>query len=470
MKLDRRTFIAASSAVAAIPSRLPAAPPGQLTPEDFGALGDGKTNDTRAFVRLSDEVNRRGGGTISLGAGRTYIIGAQSPLGQYGWNGAPILELHDLKAPLTIIGNGARLRCQPGLKFGTFDPLTGAPSKRPLPNVRLAELASPYLGMIYAHDCSGPIEISDVELDGNIERLRIGGKFGDTGWQVPAAGLFLVRNSGAEIVRNVLSHHHGTDGVMIVGSKQRTIRSLLSNVRSRYNGRLGLSITAGHAYDFADCEFSHSGRTVVQSAPGAGVDIEAETAPIRDLSFTRCKFIDNMGAGMVADSGDSENARFTGCLFVGTTNWSIWPHKPRFSFASCTFVGSIASTHEDDDHARATRFVHCRFTDDPKLSPTGKVYTSAGPIADLSESRNVLFDGCRFDLVGAGRLPQTTKAIYRDCVMSQRSPKTGEPEGRYFGRNIITGHADLNGSMIEGVVIVNGERVPRGIVGHGKPW
>ena len=65
---------------------------------------------------------------------------------------------------------------------------------------------------------------------------------------------------------------------------------------------------------------------------------------------------------------------------------------------------------------------------------------------------------------------QLSRAIYRDCVMSQRSPRTAGPEGRYFGRNVITGHADLTGSMIEGVVIVNGEQVPRGIVGHGKPW
>src|SRR6266536_3090482 len=74
MKFDRRTFLATSSAAATISSRLPAAAPALLTPEDFGALGDGKTNDTRAFARLSDEVNRRGGGTtISLRAGRTYI-------------------------------------------------------------------------------------------------------------------------------------------------------------------------------------------------------------------------------------------------------------------------------------------------------------------------------------------------------------------------------------------------------------
>jgi hypothetical protein len=469
MKFNRRSFLAASSAGAVIASRSWAAAPAHLTPEDFGAVGDGKTNDTHAFAKLSDEVNRRGGATISLRSGRTYIVGAQSRVGEYGWNGATILELHQLTGPLTIVGNGARLQCQPGLKFGTFDPATGAPSRRPLPNVRVAELASPYRGMIFVHDCSGPIEISDLELDGNIGALQIGGKFGDTGWQVPAAGLFLVRN-GAEIVRNVLSHRHGTDGVMIAGSRQRATRSRFSNVRSRYNGRLALSITAGRNYDFVDCEFSHSGRTVVQSSPGAGVDIEAETAPIRDLSFTRCKFVDNMGAGMVADSGDSEGARFTDCLFVGSTNWTVWPHKPRFSFSGCTFVGSIVATHEDDDPTRATRFVHCRFTDDPKLSPTGKVYTSGGPIADLGESENVLFDGCRFDLVGVARLPSTTRSIYRDCVMSQRSPKTSGPGGRYFGRTTITGNADLNASMIEGVVVLNGRQLRRGIVGHGKPW
>ena len=39
---------------------------GALTPERFGAKGDGVSNDTVAFAALADEVNRRGGGTVVL--------------------------------------------------------------------------------------------------------------------------------------------------------------------------------------------------------------------------------------------------------------------------------------------------------------------------------------------------------------------------------------------------------------------
>jgi len=76
MRFDRRDFLAASAASAMMPGCAAAAAAG-LTPEQFGARGDGVTNDTAAFQRLAAEMNRRGGGTISLRSGRTYIVGRQ---------------------------------------------------------------------------------------------------------------------------------------------------------------------------------------------------------------------------------------------------------------------------------------------------------------------------------------------------------------------------------------------------------
>ena len=467
MTLDRREFLAATAAAAASTSSgLLAQNRTVLRPEDFGAKGDGATNDTAAFQRLGAEVNRRGGGTIALHAGRTYIVGRQS-IGPKGhWRADPILELQKLNMPLRILGNGARMRAAPGLRFGTFDPKTGAPTQHPMPYMKAIDLAQCYRGMIWIHDCSAPVEIHDVELDGNVGQLRIGGKWGDTGWQVAANGLFLVNNHSSELIHNVYTHHHGTDGAMFVGDPARSGRTTASRLISRYNGRQGLSVTGGHGYDFADCEFSHSTRGPIKSAPGAGVDIENEGAGIlRDLSFTRCKFVDNGGCGLVADSGKSEGARFDDCLFVGTTSWSAWPSKPGFSFANCTFVGSVVHAFPDADPARAAHFTHCRFTDDPRLSPTGKVYVGGGPIVNLAKSENVLFDGCTFSLIGNGLLPWSWKAVYKDCTMRQRSPKGATPKGRFLGHTSIIAPVDLNGSLVEGTLVVNGREMPRGPLG-----
>ena len=441
-----------------------------LRPEDFGARGDGAANDTAAFARLSAEVNRRGGGTIALGARRTYVVGSQTRGGSgLAWSPDPILELQGLSSPLTILGNGARLRAQPGLRFGTFEPETDRPIEKPMPNYDYSSVAGAYRAMISVSKSRAPVAIRNLELDGNVAKLRLGGPFGDTGWQVPATGLLLTDNHAAELVENVFSHHHGQDGGIIIGDDNRSARSRFSRYVARFNGRQGLSITGGRAYDFVDCEFSHTGRSAIRSAPGAGVDIEAEGAKIiRDLSFTRCRFVDNHGCGLVADSGDSEGARFTDCTFIGTSLWSAWPRKPRFSFTGCTFVGSVVHAFADPSPARAARFTHCRFTDDPKLSPTGKVYAS-GPIVNLGESDHVLFDGCTVDCIAGGVLPWSSTAIYRDCTMRQHSRTTAYPRGRYLGRTRIDAPVNLYGSMIQGVVIVNGRELKRGPI-DVDPW
>jgi len=473
MELNRRTFLAACAATAVGSSRAHAQAGDGLRPEDFGARGDGATNDTRAFAALGAEVNRRGGGTILLAVGRTYIVGEQPRGGDYGWTPVPILKLHHLTRPVRIVGNGARLRCQPGLRYGTFDLATGASVRRPMPNYRIEEIATPYRSMIWIHDCQAPVELSDLELDGNFERLRLGGPYGDGGWQIPASGLWLQNNRGPETVSNVLTHHHAQDGAMIDGDDRRSARTRFTRLVSRHNVRQGLSIVGGRGYDFAECEFSHTGRSALTSPPGAGVDIEAEGGKTnRDFTFTRCKFVDNAGAGMVADSGDSEGALFTDCLFVGTATWAAWPSKPRFVFRGCTFVGAVVSAFVSPDPARATRFLDCRFTDDPSLSPTGTVFTGGedgSPMVNLGQSDNILFSRCTFDFKGKGVLPWSWRATYEDCTMSQVSPAPAMTKGKYLGRTTIRGPVDLYGSMIVGTLVLNGKLVPPGPKGVA-PW
>jgi hypothetical protein len=309
------------------------------------------------------------------------------------------------------------------------------------------------------------VEVRDLELDGNLERLRIGGPFGDTGWQIPGTGLLLTGNRDVEVVEDVFTHDHGQDGAMFIGAAARVGRTTVTRLVTRQNGRQGLSITGGRGYDLLDCEFSRSARGVVKSAPAAGVDIEAETNPIEDVSFTKCRFADNGGSGLVADSGNTRNFRFAGCHFIGTTSWSAWPNKPGCRFSDCLFVGSVVHPFADRDPRRAARFLRCTFTDDPALSPTRKVYTGGGPIVNMAQSENVLFDKCIFRLVASGTLPWAWAATYRDCRMTQKSAAIANPKGRYQGYSTIKGRVDLYGSMIEGTLVLNGRRMPKGPLG-----
>lgn len=442
-----------------------------LTPEMFGAKGDGITNDSDAFAALAQAVRRRGGGTIALR--RTlYIVGSQqrdpSPRAGYGFAPGPLLRFVGLRGALTIEGNGATLRCAPGLRYGTFDASTGAATRHAPPYINPAERASPYEQMILVEDCSGPVRISNLELDGNVGKLMIGGAYGDTGIQIAATGIFLRNNRGDEILSNIHSHHHGQDGIIIDGlddpasASGRTRRA--DNLRCEYNGRQGCSLVGGRGWRFARCSFSHTGKANVGSAPAAGFDIEAEGGKvIRDLAFEDCLFLDNMGCGLVADSGDSEGASFLRCRFIGTTMWSVWPAKPYFQFRSCTIVGTAVRCFGDPDPHKATQFHDCLFTDDPKLSPNGQVYREGranGPLADLNEARNVLFDRCRLLAVGGAVLPWSTGAIYQDCVMRQTGKSKGYPRGEYRGRTALDGDVDLYGTRFTGTLMLNGAPYP----------
>lgn len=438
-----------------------------ISPERFGARGDGRTNDTAAFAAMATFVNSVGGGEVVLRA-TTYIVGQQTQAvgkgAHYAFEPASIMDFRRCRHPLIIRGNGARLRCALGLRYGTFDPVSGRATHHSMPSYRFEELATPYRAMIRVEECSGGVEISDVELDGNLHALEIGGQYGDVDWQIPAFGIHLTNNDSAEHLSRIHTHHHALDGILIDGIDRRSTTSTLQSVRSEYNGRQGCSITGGSGYTFTDCSFSHTGKAGLWTLPGAGVDIEAEGGKrVRGVRFVHCRFSNNSGAGLTAESGDSEGAKFDACTFIATTSWAAWPNKPRFRFSRCMFVGPIVRAFGDPDPQRACQFRDCTFLDDPALTPDGLVYggpNESRPIADLPSNLNVLFDHCRFKLTHRAVLPWTTNVtIFSNCIMSQRARAEAYPRGTFIGRNVITGNVDLYSARIEGELIVNGQRI-----------
>jgi hypothetical protein len=458
----RRTVVMGMLASGLAPRSHAAAEPA-VTPETFGAKGDGRTNDTRAFAAMSAHLNARGGGTVVLRR-VTYIVGEQ----QRGEGGrkpsfAPldIIHLKGCTRPITIVGNGAILRAAPGLRYGRFDPGSGQPLPRPPPHhPDVSNAAIPYAAMLYIHRCSGSIAISDLELDGNLQNLWIGGPYGGGGYQAGAFGIRLGRNSASERLSHIHSHHHPADGIMLNPVADRSGQTTATDVICEYNGHQACSITGGRNFLFQRCRFNHTRRVVLHSSPGHGVDIEAEGIPIRNVAFEDCEFADNRGMGVGAGRTNAADIRFARCKFVGTTNISAALVRPGVRFLDCQFVGTVGHMHGDSDPAQATQFLKCTFTDDPTLSPTGSVFVGRGPskpIAIIGDCPNLLFSDCRFRLIGEAVLPQTANdVIYSSCTMSQRAPGVSAPRGTYIGRNSITGNVNLAGSIVRGTLIVNG--------------
>lgn len=470
--LHRRRLLAGAATLLAgsvLPVAVRATPSRVFRPEAYGARGDGVRNDTKAFGRLSAAVAAAGGGTIEFGRGRTYRVGVQLPGPAEGWafEPLPIIAFTGLAGDVVIRGNGATLRCAPGLRYGTFDRATGNATHHAMPFLDGHEAASPYRAMIQIERCTGLVSVSDLELDGGVNALTLGGDFGDTGKQIQCDGLRLRDNRGPERVERVYSHHHGRDGIYIDGwddDRPTGVESILTAVRSEYNGRQGVSMVGGRRYSYVGSTFAHTGRGPIYSNPCAGVDLEAEADKrVRDVRFTDCSFADNHGPALVADNGDTLGVVFQRCSFIGTTNWSAWPNRPGLRFEQCRFVGTLVHAWGDSDPARATQFVECAFLDDPALTPDGRVYGGENPdrpIADLANNPNALFDRCRFMLDHDSVLPWSTNVTYRDCTMRQVAPRDSYPRGTFLGTTTIAGRAVLDGSTIRGRVVLNGQVVP----------
>jgi|GEM_PF-568450 len=372
----------------------------------LGAKGDGKSNDSVAFREAAGQIEQAGSGKLVIPAGK-YLVGEQvHETGKYPYyRHLPVFSVSNVDG-LIIEGNGAVLRMAPGLRFGSFDKESGS-EFTPKPGGFFDYDYNVGAGNILQIQGSRNVTIRDLELDGNNPELILGGYWGDTGRQCQGSGLWLYNNSNV-VIENIHTHHHGLDGICIgyTGLREGDHETphLLKNVRCEYNGRQGLSWVGGRGLTAIRCSFSHTGRSTIASAPGAGLDIEAEESVCRNGLFVDCQFTDNSGPGIVADSGDGGYSRFMNCTIWGTSNWSIWNTKPGMAFEFCRIHGSTVHGYGSEDPSLATRFMSCHFDDDEY--PGRGVYRSTALI-ESAGGNNILFDQC--EIVARG-----TKSFYLD--------------------------------------------------------
>lgn len=361
----------------------------------FGAKGDGKTNDTEAFLKATAFFNERGGnGTLTIPKG-IYIIGQQKMSNgdenKYAYTGDDILSFTNCNNLVVKGEKGSELKYADKLKFGSFDPLSG----KIFNDNDLVRPLIKYAGVIGScitlTNCTN-VTITTLSLNGNNKAIKFGGRYGDMGIQLMHVGIY-VKDSHSVLIDKITASYFGLDGIMVSNKPSATTDDIrILNSTCAYNCRQGLSWVGGNFLIAKNCKFNHTGKAGNYSAPCAGVDIEAEVGPISGGLFDACEFIDNYGCGVVTGGGKASDCQFTNCTFWGTTNWSIWVTMPRFTFTDCKIYGSIVHGFNSENETDATRYIKCYFEDKPYRGkpPYGKF------IIECDGPRKLLFDSCTF--------------------------------------------------------------------------
>ncbi|AMR27444.1 hypothetical protein A0257_10280 [Hymenobacter psoromatis] len=420
--------------------------------KDFGAVGDGRTNDQAAFEKAADFFNKRAltpAGTapavLAIPKG-VYLVGRQDAAG----NGADVLALTGCRN-LRIEGQDSTrtfIRYADGLRYGAFDPATRQPYESPKAFFTDWAWGAKVGVCISLQKCEN-VEVSGLNLDGNSPHSVVGGHWGDTGIQLNYDGIF-IGESRRITLRGLALHHFGRDGIQVLNHLAKelgdplveTIR--LENLTCTYNGRQGLSVTGVNGLRAVNCSFSHTGRVLIPalgkalfSNPGAGVDLEPEGGFVQNVRFDNCRMVDNAGQGLVADrpgnSHTTQNIVVNNSLIWGTTNWSAWVTQPGFLFQDCRIYGAFVHGCRADNAAEATRFVGCTFEDRPyRGQPAYGVFEMHSD----SYARRMSFTNCRFIgtrsyLIHAiPQLKDTASSFhFRDCafLLDYAQP----PQGSY---------------------------------------
>jgi len=376
---------------------------------DFGAQGDGITNDQCAFEEAASYFSSlpfNSNKLLEIPPG-TYIVGRQEQRIPYGLDGNTVLcfeNINNMQIIGKVVGTQVvKLKFMDCMQYGAFDfptlpdtrYLTCNNQSNPcsLNSNTLNKIATPG-NMIHFTGCNN-IVIKNIELDGNMDNTIIGGGYTET-IQIPTRGIFL--NACRNItIDKVNVHDFGYDGITIYfmdcpssieypPQYPPIMNCNISNSFFTMNGRNNMTWGGGIGMNVYKTEFNYAGQGRLTSQPASGIDIEYEQSnvPTAQGQFTKCKFKYNKYYGVNSNSAQNLTTnvqydyKFDNCLIVGSQNGlAAWPNARGFKFKHCQFVGRLEWAYASLLARNAinrdnTEFTDCSFNEeylDPEILP-----------------------------------------------------------------------------------------------------
>lgn len=373
--------------------------------KDFGAKGNGNTDDQDAFVKASAFFNnRQGHGKLIIPKG-IYIVGRQKFTGtnnekqSIAYTGDYVLDIRDCN-DLIIEGlPGAVLKHRDSLHIGTFSPITGEPFKHQIKDINIkaeyARYASNAGNMIFLSNCNN-IRVTGFKLDGNSPGFSFGGNWGSgrNAFELIHYGVYIV-DSHDIAIKNCTIINFACDGIYIanLGQQIKTYKINVDKCKVNYCGRNGLSWLGGENIRVTNSSFSNSGQGTVHESPAAGIDIEVENNSFcRNGYFYNCTMENNIGSAIASGSKElSSNVLFKKCIAASPSYYTIFADAASHRFEDCKFYGTVLVWYSAKNESEGVKFKKCLFDENYKGK---KMYDGTYQLG--VEATSVLVDSCIF--------------------------------------------------------------------------
>lgn len=385
--------------------------------KDFGAKGDGYTNDQDAFAKASSFFNnRKGKGKLIIPKG-TYIVGRQKFLGnekgsQRAYDGEYALNLVNCENMVIVGQRGAVIKNSDSLRIGTFYPKTGKPFKHSIPGINIQPEYANYAcnaGIIlYANGCSH-INISGLIFDGNVENFIFGGNWGSgrNAFELIHYGVYLL-DSHDIFLNNCSIKNFSCDGIYIanLGQQLKTFNINIDQCKVNFCGRNALSWLGGENIRVTNSLFSGSGQGIVHESPAAGIDIEVENNSFcRKGYFYNCIIENNIGSAIASGSKAlSSEILFKKCIAASPVYYTVFADAASHVFEDCSFYGTVLVWYSAKTEKEGIKFKHCLFDENYQGK---KMYDGAYQLG--IEATSVEVESCRF-------LSYTTSNYYLNAL------------------------------------------------------